>query len=507
MRIARQLPSYGGAFKSGGALHVYLTNSAHEAAARQIIRQEISRGKGPQPPLIMRRGRFAYLQLEDWAVAARSLWTIPGVSWTGIDEAHNGIHVGIQRADVENALTAPLTALGIPIDAVRFEISQKPILLENLVDRVRPFRAGTRIQSIFNGRIRNACTYGASAVWRGHPGTYYLIMASHCTQDDPSQWGLVGANIYQSEAPLFQNDSANFFLGREFFDPQGSSPCTVEGQPVTSCRHSDAAFVQIYPVHFESDVDQGYVAKPAGSPVYLPSRSGTLAIDNFNPTIRIDAINMDLFVGDTVQKIGEKTGWTAGEVTDSCRDVGVVDDLNPNRIYGLLCSMVATMGSGSGDSGAPVIRLAPSGSYLMAGLLWGGAPPADASGNFAVMYASSWAWVSTDLAGDATALNPAVSGMVATVDGPDCIPQSGNYFYQANVTGGGPSYNYWWEIYTQIDNTWRHLGSDAAVFTYKPIGNVDRVDHLRVTVYSSASQITSPHLNIAVRLGSHLCPS
>lgn len=81
------------------------------------------------------------------------------------------------------------------------------------------------------------------------------------------------------------------------------------------CRTSDAALIEI--TISASNWDFGYLARPINRAVGVAS-AGSITIDGSNPKLSLIGTSNLYFVGDTLEKIGQQTGWTAGEVTQSC---------------------------------------------------------------------------------------------------------------------------------------------------------------------------------------------
>jgi hypothetical protein len=65
-------------------------------------------------------------------------------------------------------------------------------------------------------------------------------------------------------------------------------------------------------------------------------------------------------------KIGRTTGWTFGNVTETCTDVLA---LGTNHIR--LCQSIVAAGVNSGDSGSPVFALRGGNNVTWLGILWG----------------------------------------------------------------------------------------------------------------------------------------
>src|SRR5439155_22136942 len=70
-------------------------------------------------------------------------------------------------------------------------------------------------------------------------------------------------------------------------------------------------------------------------------------------------------VGQTVNKIGRTTGWTQGQVTNTCVNTGV----SGTNIV-LLCQNFVDAGVGAGDSGSPVFSIVSGNNVVLHGTLW-----------------------------------------------------------------------------------------------------------------------------------------
>jgi len=126
----------------------------------------------------------------------------------------------------------------------------------------------------------------------------------------------------------------------------------------------------------------------------LPTIYGTLTIDGTNPRIGLIDTSPFYFVGDTADKVGRTTGWTAGEITSTYTTISLPTGT-------LLHNMTVRAGAGRGDSGSPVFFRRPDEQYFLSGLLWGGLinQPDGNSGD--TFYYSTWSNVNYELTGAA----------------------------------------------------------------------------------------------------------
>ena len=93
----------------------------------------------------------------------------------------------------------------------------------------------------------------------------------------------------------------------------------------------------------------------------------SVAIDTVNPVIRIVATRDYIIVGEELDKVGVRTGWTYGDVEETCVDY----DNWWDRVR-MLCNGKIRLKAGNNDSGAPVFQYdSIAGSARLVGILWG----------------------------------------------------------------------------------------------------------------------------------------
>jgi hypothetical protein len=72
-------------------------------------------------------------------------------------------------------------------------------------------------------------------------------------------------------------------------------------------------------------------------------------------------------VGQVVNKVGRTSGWSQGQVTNTCVDTNVSgSDITE------FCQNFVSATVGAGDSGSPVFAIASGNSVSLVGILWGG---------------------------------------------------------------------------------------------------------------------------------------
>jgi hypothetical protein len=278
----------------------------------------------------------------------------------------------------------------------------------SLSDRIRPLTGGTRIFPAYEGQnINSFCTYNVNVLYGG---VRHMVVNSHCTQ--PGLGGYVGAHIHQHElGPWWDRDAHK--IGVEEQDPAFTTD--KWGCPSGYlCRYSDAALVRITT---GDNWNHGGIARPIER-VTLPTISGSKTIDSGSPSFQLAGVLSELLVGDVVEKVGARTGWTGGVVESTCRTVTMVED---GTAYAVLCSGVVDAGGGGGDSGAPVFWRSPQGGNYLVGILYAVArhPGSDFGSEYAF---SNWSYVDYELGLPTADLYP-IAGTGNTEAG--CTPGAG----------------------------------------------------------------------------------
>jgi hypothetical protein len=177
-----------------------------------------------------------------------------------------------------------------------------------------------------------------------------FITASHCTT---KQGGVENTPYYQ---PLQSVDPT--VIATEVADPvyvRGGPGCP-KGK---LCRYSDASRAL-----YANGANQGLglIARTSGA-----NNNSLDIVGSF--TISADDCGTTggcLPVGTTVNKVGRTTGWTAGNITNTCVNTGV-----QGTRFVQFCQTFVTAGVGGGDSGSDVFQITGS-SVKLAGILWGG---------------------------------------------------------------------------------------------------------------------------------------
>lgn len=278
---------------------------------------------------------------ELFAAHSPGLMAMAGTVFADHDENRGKLVFGVENAAAASGLARAIEARGIAGGEYEVVITQPIYQLASLRDRWRPTRGGLQIH--FSGFL---CTLGFNV---DHSGGRSFITNSHCTS---TQGGTEGTLYYQ---PISSVD--NTVIGTEAHDPQYFTGGICS--PGKKCRYSDAARVA-YSGSVASD--RGVIAKTSGP------NSGSLEVTGAF-TVTGQNNNSTSFSG-TVNKVGRTTGWTQGNVSNSCVTVNVSGS-NVQQLCQALVQKSGTVLVQGGDSGSPVFTLSGDNATLI-GILWGG---------------------------------------------------------------------------------------------------------------------------------------
>jgi hypothetical protein len=297
-------------------------------------------------------------ELQKARVAMRDVLTIEGVVFLDLDESCGCIVVGAATKEVNSRIASFIKELGINTGWVHIVQTPEYRLTADLTDKFRPTMGGQQIRT-----AGNSCTLGLPVYsWDMH--NEGILTASHCTQGPQGDnWG----------TDFFQGPSSADFIASEsidlgLFDNTKHPECPAR----RFCRFSDAVYAH-YGV--ANAGIRGRISRPTNmcNSTAFPC---FLTLDRPTDDIRIAFATAGMFTGMEVDKIGMRSGWTRGPITNTCVDVNVVEVdasgvVNPTDITMLCQSLVATIAQ-PGDSGAPVFEYFTgydAGNF--AGILWG----------------------------------------------------------------------------------------------------------------------------------------
>jgi hypothetical protein len=343
----RQVPGFGGFFLDrDGTPTVYLTRGASRAPAERVLAGYLAARGISTAAVHVAEARYGWKQLERWQESATvEALALPGAVFVDNDETTNRVLVGVEDLGATGRVRAAVARLGIPDDAVivqRADPIRQLATLRNVVDR--PVRAGVQIN--FPGFL---CSVGFNAT----SGTQKsFITASHCTT---TQGGVESTPYWQ---PL--QSTAPTKIATEVSDPvyvKGGTGCPSGRK----CRVSDASRAA-----YVNGANQalGRIARTSGANNGSLSIVGSFSITSDDCKATLGGC---LAVGTRVNKVGRTTGWSAGNITNTCVNTGVSGSTIVQR-----CQTFVSARVGGGDSGSDVFRVTSSTNVKLAGILWGG---------------------------------------------------------------------------------------------------------------------------------------
>jgi len=270
-----------------------------------------------------------------------------GTVFADNDEANHRLVFGVENQRVIPAVRTVLSQLGISAADYDIKVTAPIYAVVTLQERMRPTQAGFQIH--FGQYL---CSLGFNA----DAGTQRsFITASHCTN---KQGGVEGTQYYQ---PLSTVD--NTVIATEVDDP---AYFTFKTDPSCShgklCRYSDASRA-LYSSAPTATSERGAIAETSA-----PNNNSLVVVGSFAVTSQDDA-GTATPVGTTVNKVGRTTGWTQGQVTNTC----VTTNVSGTR-FQQLCQTFVAAGVGPGDSGSGVFTITneSKGETKLVGILWGG---------------------------------------------------------------------------------------------------------------------------------------
>jgi hypothetical protein len=300
---------------------------------------------GPTGPLEL-SGSARQDSLAHWfRRSSPAVLALAGSVFADHDEANNRLLFGVENAHAIRGVSTALERLGVPRSAFAVEVVEPIHMVATLRDQFRPTQGGIQIHF-----TQFLCTLGFNA----DDGTQRsFITNSHCTG---KQGGVENTAYYQPTSTVNSTVIAN-----EVEDPQyfrgGACP---KGR---KCRFSDSSRAR-YGTSTEST--RGRIAQTSGP------NNGSLTVTGAFTITSQDNTTTNFTTGTIVNKIGRTTGWTQGNVTNTC----VHTNVSGTNITQLCQTFVSNPGGavvvGGGDSGSGVFRVTSGSSVQLVGILWGG---------------------------------------------------------------------------------------------------------------------------------------
>lgn len=364
LQVQAEVPGFGGAFyDDSGTLNVYLSNSLdlpravaalNNAFGRDLAQPDVRRPDA-QPSRAV-AAQFDYGTLWRWRMQLRPrVLSLPGVSSLGIDERSNRVRISYDDPTAIDDVRSVIRAASIPESAVVLrEQDVVRYLNHQVTDRVRPISGGLKMQNA-SMSPENFCTLG----WVGNGFDYdppLVAINSHCTEEYAT---VTGVTIYQNLIGDSNDIGDEVEDGSFFFSPDHGCP--------DRCRWADAALALS---GTGVDLIEGTIARPTNYDRWNGSRT----IWHENPRFTVIEELYYPLVGESVDKVGARTGWTFGPVSATCEDFPTQIPIPPGGTVHLLCQDQVSAGAGPGDSGSPVFLWTGDADNLAhpIGILWGG---------------------------------------------------------------------------------------------------------------------------------------
>jgi hypothetical protein len=275
-----------------------------------------------------------------FAKASPQVLALAGTVFADHDEVAGRLLFGVENERVIPAVQNVLTRLGISTDDYSIRVTASILNMVTLRDKFRPTGGGIQIHFFIY-----LCTLGFNV---SHPDGRSFITNSHCTE---RQGGTEGTLYYQ---PTSTTDPT--VIATEADDPEyfrgGACPTGRK------CRYSDASRAA-YSASVEST--QGEILKTTGP------NNNSITVDGFFTVTSQDNAGSGAPVGTRVSKVGRTSGWTQGQVTNTCVTTNVFGS-NVTQ----LCQTFVAAAVRAGDSGSPVFKSKGGKRVELLGILWGG---------------------------------------------------------------------------------------------------------------------------------------
>jgi len=194
----------------------------------------------------------------------------------------------------------------------------------------------------FGVLVEAACTVGAIA--KTASNIVMAITASHCSQ---TQGQPDGRQYYQPNINNYDKSGTTQDIGWAFENTDSPWLFTLN---CIGCKKADALLASVgNPV----TADFTHIHRPAvGTTLWIPPAANpSILIDASHPKFTIVRPSAANTVGEIIDKVGFRSGWTAGPVLETCYDYFVYFPLKR-----LKCLVRTGIPAYRGDSGGPVFR-------------------------------------------------------------------------------------------------------------------------------------------------------
>lgn len=453
MNLAREIPGFAGIFfePGGERLVISLTESNQTEFAE--VQQAVLAGLAADvvsppaahvitPPQFVRRVvEYSFIELAWHRARLRSpLFAIPEVVSLSVDEEFNRIKIGLEDPAARGSVLALAAELAVPAEMLSFAEESRPVLLH--MSAGKPRLPSSSVDSlhhrIADGRLRGGyavrveekdtavCTLGFPAILRNRSAKRVFVTSSHCST----------VRFDLDARDVGQPDTSNV-VGYEIKDPEPHSCRTITDWR-RKCRHSDAALNRA-----TADIALGEIGRTkdrvnCGDGCYLKRNT---EIQSTRPTISITGYARSIIDNEILHKVGQATGWTYGDVTETCKDMKLDEGEEKDPRIVRLCSGVGHIGVYGGDSGAPVFRYKRSDLTVeLKGIVWVGEEGGTNT------YFSNYERIERDLGG-MWVYDPGPP-VIRYITGPPWVPRGWECGWNSSSDGMYPFHHYWSGVLT-----------------------------------------------------------
>lgn len=306
LRLESAIPGIGGMYVDGrdivvfapkevprGAVISALAREGRLMAITPDLKSQLARGER----IRIVPARFALSQLIAWEESLSMAFSkFDGFTGIDADESTNQVRIEVADAGKIPAAQQLLATAGVPSDAVAFKVVPKGVTAAGLRGTWRPTGGGITISNTVSN-VTKICTLGFNATT--NTGLNVLVTAGHCAPGQPGL-GVTGTTEGQ---------------------PNTSYPVgTIQNNPVwnqtdpgcsgyTRCTFADALLVQ-YTVASTMSKRVAFTAFPG-----LNEQGGSITVTGWWDNVV--APTTSYFIGQTVDKVGQTTGWTKGTLSQT----------------------------------------------------------------------------------------------------------------------------------------------------------------------------------------------
>jgi hypothetical protein len=302
-------------------------------------------------PIRVRPAAHSFRELKDWH--DKLLTTLDGSSFVflDIDEANNVVVVGVSNPASQASVAAAARTAAVPRAALRIEDSEPIVPSQTLNDELRPVMGGLMFSP-------PGCTVGFNVLHHSYGRGW--VTNAHCTPVVGQVHSTVG---YQ---PL---EVPGWRIGAEVFDRPGFTGTNSGCPSGRLCRAADVALYKYddgVPYHLG-----GIASTIAFNSKVIDSQTLTgwpLTIWSAYDTYCFYTSSCSPYVlGEAMEKIGARSGWTAGTLTATCTTISYPSSIPPGNVT-FVCQYGASYFADDGDSGSPVFRRDLERSAVLAGI-------------------------------------------------------------------------------------------------------------------------------------------